>query len=445
MKEISLSQKQSDAWHFLEDDTTTEVLYGGAAGGGKSMLGCLWHITRRVKYAGTRGLIGRATLKSLKESTMVTYFKVCGLMAYKAGVDYTYNAQEYTVKWSNGSLTQFKDLAFYPSDPDFDSLGSTEYTDVFVDELPGLTLKAWDIVKSRIRWMLNDYGLIPKALATCNPSPGWVKEIYIKDKQGNIVVQKEYQKYVQALVDDNPDKEFVRLYKEQLNKMNSEYDRKRLLFGDWDARPKTGEEYFNKFNRHRHVQKVPYIEKMPIHLAYDFNVLPYMTQLCIQVVPSESATQIRVFREFCLPPPLNSSKSVCKAFLNHYGDFRPSVFYYGDSTGKNRIPGKGNDYAFRDIEEELRPVLNNNSDRVGRRNRNPLKRRDFVNECLEGQHGVEILIDENCHELINDFENLQTDVNGKLKVKVNGVEIIGHTSDAFEYFITEIFSNLIDK
>lgn len=36
--DITLSQKQSDAWHYLEDNITTEVVYGGAAGGGKSFL-----------------------------------------------------------------------------------------------------------------------------------------------------------------------------------------------------------------------------------------------------------------------------------------------------------------------------------------------------------------------------------------------------------------------
>ena len=60
---IELSQKQSDAWHYLTDNETTELLYGGGAGGGKSYLGCLWHIDRRNRYANSRGLIGRAELK----------------------------------------------------------------------------------------------------------------------------------------------------------------------------------------------------------------------------------------------------------------------------------------------------------------------------------------------------------------------------------------------
>ena len=41
---MQLLIKQEHAVHFLKDSQTKEVLYGGAAGGGKSALGCLWLI-----------------------------------------------------------------------------------------------------------------------------------------------------------------------------------------------------------------------------------------------------------------------------------------------------------------------------------------------------------------------------------------------------------------
>ena len=245
MSRIDLSQKQSDAWHYLEDDTTTEMLYGGGAGGGKSYLGCLWHIHRRIRYPETRGLIGRKELKSIKESTLVTYFKVCRILGYQAGRDYKYNANDMVITWANGSKTIFKDLDFIPSDENFERLGSTEYTDAFIDEAGEITLKAFDIVNSRLRWMLSDYGLIPKILLTCNPNNNWIKTKYIKDEKGNYICLKPYQRYVRALVTDNPDKEFSKLYIDQLGKLSSAYDIDRLLHGDWDAMPKTGGSFTN--------------------------------------------------------------------------------------------------------------------------------------------------------------------------------------------------------
>jgi len=274
--EISLSKKQSLAWHYLEDSTTTEVFYGGAAGGGKSFFGCLWHVTRRIQYPGTRGLIGRSKLTNLKESTLVTLFKVCATLGYVAGVDFKYNGQDHVINWSNGSRTILKDLFLYPSDPDFTSLGSTEYTDAFIDEGPEISLKAFEIVNSRIRWMLHDYNLIPKTLITGNPSPGWVKKRFIKDEENKPVKLKPYQKVVQALVTDNPDPQFVKIYKEQLSKITNDYDRQRLLEGDWDAEREVINAFATQYDRKKHESlDAVFDPRKQLLIKIDFNLNPF--------------------------------------------------------------------------------------------------------------------------------------------------------------------------
>ena len=249
---INLSQKQSDAWHLLEDSVTTEIGYGGAAGGGKSYLGCLWKVYRRNKYPETRGIIGRAELARIKESTLVTYLKACRDLGYVAGVDFKYNAQDHIVTWKNGSVELFKDLTQKPSDIDFASLGSTEFTDAFIDEATEIKLKAYEIVNSRLRWKINEYGLTPKTLITCNPSPGWVKEKFISDDMGDPVKLKDYQAFVHALVTDNPDQGFVENYTRQLNKLTSDYDRRRLLYGDWNVKREVLRPFARSFDRELH-------------------------------------------------------------------------------------------------------------------------------------------------------------------------------------------------
>lgn len=276
MKRIKLSKKQTIAWRYLEDQETTEIGYGGAAGGGKSWLGCIWHIHRRLNYPGSRGLIGRAKLAALKESTLITLFKACADMGYVAGQHFRYNGQDHTITWYNGSKTILKDLFFYPSDPDFTSLGSTEYTDAFIDEATEVTLKAFEIVNSRLRWKIAEFGLVPKTLITCNPGPGWVKDRYILDSENKPIDLERYQKFVQALVTDNPDGGFKALYMEQLEKMTSDYDKRRLLYGDWEAEREVLNPFAHQYDpkKHESTQAV-FSQGKQLLIMIDFNLTPF--------------------------------------------------------------------------------------------------------------------------------------------------------------------------
>jgi phage terminase large subunit len=222
--------RQSEALKFLSVDSDVEtILYGGAAGGGKTMLGCMWQILRRLKYPGTRSLIGRAKLDTLKKTTMATFFQVAHEIGLKAGEDFIYNQQSHIIKFSNGSEIILADLFLYPSDPMMTDLGGLEITDAFIDEATEITEKAYSIVSSRIRYKLNEFGLKPKILLTCNPSKGWIyNQFYLPYKNQNLPAHRAF---IQALPGDNihlPDS-----YVTSLSRL-PEADRKRLLEGDWE-------------------------------------------------------------------------------------------------------------------------------------------------------------------------------------------------------------------
>jgi hypothetical protein len=226
---MKLTVKQTIALDYLEDDITNEVLFGGGAGGGKTALGCYFQIKRRLKYPETRGLIGRAVLKTLKETTLVSFFQVAKIQGLLAGQHYRYNGQSNQIEFFNGSVILLKDLFQYPSDPNFDELGSLEITDSFIDEANQVTDKAKNIVKSRIRFRLDDYNLIPKQLYTCNPAKNWTySEFYKPDRDNELEPNK---KFIQSLVDDNP---FIsKHYKQNLLTLDKE-SKERLLFGNWE-------------------------------------------------------------------------------------------------------------------------------------------------------------------------------------------------------------------
>ena len=65
-------------------------------------------------------------------------------------------------------------------------------------------------------------------------------------------------------------------YTKTLQEMD-EYDRARLLHGDWFAQPRTGGEFYMKFDEKINTTEQAYDPDLPVHLTYDFNVSPYMT------------------------------------------------------------------------------------------------------------------------------------------------------------------------
>jgi phage terminase large subunit len=224
---LELLLKQNYAVYYLNDNTTTELLYGGGAGGGKSALGVLWLIQVCQKYPQTRWLMGRAKLKALKETTLNTFFQ----LASELGLNnqYKFNSQTNVITWNNGSEILLKDLFLYPSDPNFDSLGSLEITGAFVDECNQCTEKAVQIVKSRMRYKLKQYGLIPKLLMTCNPAKNWTySNFYNPSLNGTLL---PYRKFIQALPIDNP--HLPESYIDTLKSLDTA-SRKRLLEGDWN-------------------------------------------------------------------------------------------------------------------------------------------------------------------------------------------------------------------
>jgi hypothetical protein len=227
---ITYLPKQIECFKALSTDSPAQiVLYGGAAGGSKSFTGCAWQIMRRLHYAGSRGLIGRSKLDTLKKTTVKTFFEVAGMMNLRTGRDYELNGSTNVITFFNKSEIILKDLFQYPSDPVFDSLGGLELTDFYVDEVSQVTKKAVDVLRSRVRFKLNEFNLQPKALLTCNPSKGWLyNEFY--DPWRTKTLQPMFA-FVQALPGDNP--HLPESYLQTLASL-PEADRKRLLHGDWD-------------------------------------------------------------------------------------------------------------------------------------------------------------------------------------------------------------------
>lgn len=142
---------------------------------------------------------------------------------------YKFNSQTNEIKFFNGSEIIFKDLFSYPSDPNFDELGSLEITGCFIDEAVQVKEKAKNILKSRIRFKLDEYNLVPKMLYTSNPGKGWLyRDFYIPFRESKLP---DNRKFVQSLLTDNP--YISEFYHENLQTLDKE-SKERLLKGNWE-------------------------------------------------------------------------------------------------------------------------------------------------------------------------------------------------------------------
>ena len=77
------------------------------AGGGKSAFGCMWLIECCQNYPGSRWLMGRPKLKTLKETTLASFFDIASMLGVSN--QFTYNQQSGIIYWSNGSQIILKD------------------------------------------------------------------------------------------------------------------------------------------------------------------------------------------------------------------------------------------------------------------------------------------------------------------------------------------------
>lgn len=227
---LSLSPKQVEALGILSDKETMALTFGGAANGGKSWLGCEWVILNAMAYPGTRWFIGREELKRLRESTLLTFYKV----ARKLGVHkdaFKYNGQDHFIQFANGSRVDLLELKYLPSDPLYERYGSVEYTGGWIEEGGEVAFDAYDTLKSRVGRHLNDqYGLLGKILITCNPKKNWLYTMFYKPyKEG---VLKPTLKFIQSLVTDNPNRESGAL--EALDSITNKAKKERLRFGNWE-------------------------------------------------------------------------------------------------------------------------------------------------------------------------------------------------------------------
>lgn len=221
------------------------VLYGGAAGGGKSHA-LRWDAYMRcLTKGGYRALLLRRTYPEL-EATHLDQVEI----DIADGLPATYLKSDRKVVFRNGSVLRF---GHCEDDAAVARYLSTEYHAIYFDELVTFTEKQYLMVRSRAR-APKASGIKPMIRAGTNPGgpeSHWVRRRFIW-QDITAVEDKRYRPedyvYIPATLDDNPHLDQEE-YAANLESLPEELARA-YRHGDWDIFPG---QYFGEWRKAKHV------------------------------------------------------------------------------------------------------------------------------------------------------------------------------------------------
>lgn len=257
-------QPRQQIYHQASAD---EILYGGAAGGGKSEATIWDGLKYAMQYPGSRQIIFRRTYPDLQRSiiarTLQVYPKELG----------KYNSSKHEWSFINGSVIE---LAYWDNDANYMNYQGAEYDVIRWEELTQFEEKWYKYMLSRLRGS-KPY---PRSVrSTTNPGGvghTWVKKRFVSlgppevvypvtetDDEGKILYWPEgtpqaglpivrSRLFIPANVHDN--QALVQSDPGYLARLLSlpDIERKQLLEGDWDV---FAGQYFSEFSRAIHVVK----------------------------------------------------------------------------------------------------------------------------------------------------------------------------------------------
>lgn len=209
-EEFTFHKKQIRALEMLNDDTTGNPGYGGAARGGKSLLICADGLFSCYAYPGITNLLGRKKLQNLFDTTWRTMGQLYRSFEFKVGNEPTADCNAPSLYNKNvfykevGSTIMLKNLVYEPSDPEMSDFGSMEIYKAYIDQSEQIDIRVIDKVSERkgTHRLCAEYGVQGKKLEVFNPSKNHVNTRYwIPFRDGK---ESDTRKFVRALPTDNP-------------------------------------------------------------------------------------------------------------------------------------------------------------------------------------------------------------------------------------------------
>lgn len=431
--------KQMEFLEAVFSGKYTVIMYGGAIRGGKTFAGLGVLILLCKKYPKSRWAVVRKDLQVIKKNTLPSWNKIKPTNFIKS-----YNQDTQTVTFKNNSQIIFFGEN-YDDDKDLDRWRGLEVNGFLLEETE---IQQATFYKAIERAGTHVIANKPKPLiiCTCNPSRGFVKELFYDRHKNNTLPDKWL--YIQSKIFDNPyvyeDTDFM----DNLRFM-PRYDYDVFVNGNWDIQKKTGAEFYKEFSLDHQVKKLRYNPQLPVWIVIDENVNPYFPCTIWQFDGNDS----NCIREFALKNPKNTTRDLAfevDSWLKGIGHEAGEIIS-GDATSqKEDVKQEKGVNLFVLIKNEFNKLGRLPSIRVQKSNPNVVTRQQFMNTLFYNQnrnepyHGLRVFYDIDCKLTIEDMQNVKEspkDKGGKHKEESkdpdSGIssQKYGHMSDTSDYAI----------
>lgn len=406
--ELKITRKQ----RLFIEATQTEVLFGGAAGGGKSYGQVIDAFLFALRYEGSKQLILRRTFAELDKSIIRTV-----LALYPREI-FTFNASAHTGRFKNGSIIDFGYIA---NDNDVYQYQSAEYDVVRFDELTHFTKAQYIYLISRVRGA-NSF---PKQIKS-STNPGgvghmWVKERFVDPCVPNTVFVGDDgtdRIFIPSLLSDNkPLTSNDPSYRKRLEAL-PEKEKKALLYGDWNI---FEGQYFTEFSEDVHVIE-PF--KIPAEWrrwrAFDYG----LDRLACLWCAMDSERNVYVYRELGKSNMPISDAAAAMLELTEEDEDIYRTFAPPDMWSRSQETGKDKARIF--YEAGLTLTKSSNDREAGW-----LAVKELLKRGVNGEARLRIF--STCRELIKCLPALQIDAKRPTDCATEPHDIT-HMPDALRYF-----------
>lgn len=405
---LQISRKQRQ---FISA-TESEVLFGGAAGGGKSYGQIVDAMIFALKYPGSKQLILRRTFAELDKSLIRT-----ALALYPKNM-WTFNSSSHSGKFVNGSIIDF---GYCATENDVYQYQSAEYDVIRFDELTHFTEAQYIYLISRVRGA----NTFPKQIKS-STNPGgvghsWVKERFVDPQPPNTAFDGDdgmRRIFIPSLLRDN---KFLMQgdpnYEKRLLAL-PEKDKKALLYGDWNI---FDGQYFSEFDPAIHV-----IEPFELDPSWRrFRAFDYgLDRLACLWVAVDSMRTFYVYKELGESDlPISAAASAInektEASENIYATLAPP-----DLWSRSQETGRSKADIF--YESNLKIIKSSNNREAGW-----LEIKELLKTGINGESRLKIF--STCRELIKCLPMLTRDIRRPTDCSTEPHEIT-HMPDALRYF-----------